>query len=215
MVSGGDGWDFITPKEAKYMKNALICTATAQESDRLKIMLIELGFAQILESNDFDRAFSLAVDHVPDVAIIDIAASGKDLLQALKSIRAKLNIPVILVGSAFSPDSIELAIAAGAGGFLAKPIRKEELWPAIEVAAVHNHELEELKEKVAALEGALENRKSVEKAKGMLMREHGLSEPDAFRRMQKLAMDKRTTLLKIAEAILLTECGGGRGTVTR
>jgi len=174
-------------------------------------MLLELGFAQILESNDFDRAFSLAVDHIPDVAIIDTAASGKELLQSLRSIRAQLNIPVILLGSAFTTEIIESAIAAGAGGFLAKPVRKEELWPAIEVAVVHNHELEELKEKVAALEGALENRKSVEKAKGMLMRQHGLSEPDAFRRMQKLAMDKRTTLLKIAEAILLTECGAGRG----
>jgi len=197
------------------MKNALICTATATESDRLKIMLLELGFAQILESNDFDRAFSLAADHIPDVAIIDTAASGKELLQSLRSIRAQLNIPVILLGSAFTTESIESAIAAGAGGFLAKPVRKEELWPAIEVAVVHNHELEELKEKVAALEGALENRKSVEKAKGMLMRQHGLSEPDAFRRMQKLAMDKRTTLLKIAEAILLTECGAGRGPAGR
>jgi response regulator NasT len=197
------------------MKNALICTATAAENDRLKIMLVELGFAQILESTDFDRACSLALDHVSDVAIIDTAAAGKDWLQSLKSMRAKLNIPVILLGSAFSTESIEMAIAAGAGGFLAKPVRKEELWPAIEVAVVHNHEVEELKEKVAALEGALENRKSVEKAKGMLMRQNGLSEPDAFRRMQKLAMDKRTTLLKIAEAILLTECGAGRGPASR
>lgn len=197
------------------MKNALICTATAPESDRLKIMLFELGFAQILESTDCDRAFSLALDHVPDVAIIDTAAAGTDWFQTLKSIKAKLNIPIILLGGAFSTEALEKAIAAGAGGFLAKPVRKEELWPAIEVAAVHNHELEELKEKVAALEGALENRKSVEKAKGVLMRQHGLSEPDAFRRMQKLAMDKRTTLLKIAEAILLTECGAGRGTGTR
>jgi response regulator NasT len=197
------------------MKNALICTATAIEGERLKIMLTDLGFAQILESTDSDRAFSLALDHVPDVAIMDTAAPGKEWLESLKSIRAKLNIPVILLGSAFTADSIEKAIGAGAGGFLAKPIRKEELWPAIELAAVHNHELEELKEKVAALEGALENRKSVEKAKGLLMREHALSEPDAFRRMQKLAMDKRTTLLKIAEAILLTEGGGGRGTAAR
>lgn len=194
-------------KGAKSMKNALICTATASEGERLKIMLIELGFAQILESTDKNKAFTLALDHAPDVAILDTSASGDDWFKSLKSIRAKLNIPVILVGSEFSIDSIEKAIAAGAGGFLVKPIRKEELWPAIEVAAVHNHELDELKERVAALEGALENRKSIEKAKGLLMREHGLSEPDAFRRMQKLAMDKRTTLLKIAEAILLTECG--------
>ena len=197
------------------MKNALICTATAAEGDRLKNMLVELGFAQILEATDIDRAFSLVMDHVSDVAIIDTAAAGKDWCQSLKSMRAKLNIPVILLGSAFSTESIDQAIAAGAGGFLAKPVRKEELWPAIEVAAVHNHEVEALKEKVAALEGALENRKSVEKAKGLLMRQQGLSEPDAFRRMQKLAMEKRTTLLKIAEAILLTECGGGGGSVTR
>ena len=196
------------------MKNALICTATATEGERLKFMLHELGFAQILESTDNDRACSLAADHLPDVAIIDTAA-GTEWLKSIKRIRSKQHIPVIMVGSAFSAESIEMAIAAGAGGFLAKPVRKEELWPAIELAAVHNHELEELKEKVTALEGALENRKSVEKAKGMLMRQHGLSEPDAFRRMQKLAMDKRTTLLKIAEAILLTECDAGRRVVAK
>lgn len=192
------------------MKNALICTATATEGERLKIMLHELGFAQILAATDRDRALTLAIDQISDVAIIDTAAAGTEWFQSLQSIRAKLNVPVILLGSDFSTEAIEKAIAAGAGGFLAKPVRKEDLWPAIEVAAIHNHELEELKEKVAALEGALENRKSVEKAKGVLMRANGLSEPDAFRRMQKLAMDKRTTLLKIAEAILLTE-GGSAG----
>jgi len=197
------------------MKNALICTANTIEGERLKNMLLELGFAQILEATDNDRALSLAVDHLPDVAIIDTAAAGTEWLSSLKRIRSKQHIPVILLGSAFSTESIEMAIAAGAGGFLAKPIRKEELWPAIELAAVHDHELEELKEKVAALEGALENRKSVEKAKGVLMRAHGLSEPDAFRRMQKLAMDKRTTLLKIAEAIMLTECDPVRRSVAK
>lgn len=192
------------------MKNALICTETATEGERLKNMLHELGFAQILEASDSDRAYSLANDSVPDLAIIDIATAGTEWLPVLQRIRTRMNIPVILIGSDFSTESIEKAIAAGAGGFLAKPVRKEELWPAIEVAAVHNHALADLKEKVAALEGALENRKSVEKAKGMLMRIHGLSEPEAFRRMQKLAMNKRTTLLKIAEAILLTE-GGSAG----
>jgi len=197
------------------MKNALICTATVAESERLKIMLTELGFAQILESADNDRALSLAADHIPDVALLDITASGKGWLQTLTSLREKAKLPVILLGGVFSADDIEKAIAAGAGGFLAKPVRKEELWPAIEVAAVHNHDLEELKEKVAALEGALENRKVVEKAKGLLMQEHSLSEPDAFRRMQKLAMDKRTTLQKVAEAILLTGGGCGRGSAAK
>lgn len=188
------------------MKNALICTATAAEGERLKIMLNELGFAEILESSDIERSVKLAMDHLPDVAIIDTSVPGGDWLHALKSIREKIRIPVILLGL-LSSESIDNAIAAGAGGFLAKPVRKEELWPAIELAAVHDHELKELKDKVAALESTLENRKSVERAKGVLMRMYGLSEPEAFRRMQKLAMDKRTTLLRIAEAVLLTEGG--------
>ncbi len=190
------------------MRSALICAASAAETDRLKIMLCELGFAEFLASLDSDRAVLLANDHLPDLAIIDTECSGKDLLSAIASIRKKISIPVILLGNVFKPDFLEKAIAAGVGGFLSKPLRQEELWPAIELASVHNHELEELKEKVAELEGALENRKIVEKAKGLLMREKGLSEPEAFRRMQKLAMDKRTSLKKVAEAILLTEDAG-------
>ncbi|NVN99926.1 MAG: ANTAR domain-containing protein [Geobacteraceae bacterium] len=196
------------------MKNALICTATASESERLKIMLIELGFAEILESTAAERLVMLAVDHLPDVVIIDTSVSGGDWFHALKSMREKIKIPVILFGDALSSELIDKAIAAGAGGFLAKPLRKEELWSAIEVAAVHDHELKELKDKITALEGAIENRKSIERAKGVLMSLHGLSEPEAFRRMQKLAMDKRTTLLRIAEAVLLTE-GGVNGSVAR
>lgn len=187
------------------MKNALICTATPYEGECLKIMLDGLGFAEILESSDTDRALALALDYLPELAIIDTVAKGKGWLATVASIREKLKIPVILLGKGFSAEAIEQAIAAGVGGFLAKPVRKEELWPAIELAAVHTHEVEELKDKVAELEGALENRKTIEKAKGLLMRENGLSEPEAFRRMQKLAMDKRTSLKKIAEAILLTE----------
>jgi response regulator NasT len=170
-------------------------------------MLSELGFAEILEATAGDRAVSLAADHCPEVAIIDMAASGQGWLPTVSSITEKHRIPVILLGSAVSAESVEQGIAAGAGGFLTKPLRKEELWPAIEIAAMHNHELEELKEKVAKLEGALESRKVVDRAKAVLMRGSAMSEPDAFRRMQKLAMDKRTTLVRIAEAILLTEGG--------
>jgi len=187
------------------MKKALVCTATPLEGERLKIMLSELGFAEILESVDNDRALTMATDYLPELVIIDTTAKGKGWLPTVSLIKSKLKIPVILLGKVFSTEAIEQAIATGVGGFLAKPLRKEELWPAIELAAVHNHEVEELKDKVAELEGALESRKAIEKAKGLLMRENGFSEPEAFRKMQKLAMDKRTSLKKIAEAILLTE----------
>ncbi len=187
------------------MKNALVCTAEAAERKRLKFMLSSLGFAEILETADNEKAVSMALDHLPELAIIDLSPMGRDLLSTVSSIREKLRIPVLLLGRECSGDLLEKAIAAGAGGFLAKPVREEELWPAIELASVHNHEVEELKGRVAALEDALESRKIVERAKGVLMRSHGLSEPEAFRRMQKLAMDKRRSLRQIAEAILLTE----------
>ncbi len=187
------------------MKNALICTPESSERKRLKFMLNGLGFAEILESSDNEKALALALDHLPDLAIIDMVTGGKECLPTVHSIREKLKIPVLLLGSGLSTDQLEQVIAAGVGGFLTKPVREEELWPAIELASVHNHELEELKEKIAALEGALESRKVVEKAKGVLMRNNGLSEPEAFRRMQKLAMDKRKSLRQIAEAILLTD----------
>lgn len=187
------------------MKNALVCIPESAERKRLKIMLKSLGFAEILEAAGNDKALALALDRLPELVIIDLAPTGKECLSMVKFVREKLKVPVIILGSGLSSDLLEGAIAAGVGGFLAKPVREEELWPAIELASVHNHEMEELKEKVAALEGALESRKVVERAKGVLMRNHELSEPEAFRRMQKLAMDKRKSLRQIAEAILLTD----------
>lgn len=187
------------------MKKALIFAAAVSERERLKNMLLELGFAEILESNALNKAEKLAFDSEPEVVIIEISQQTSVWLDVVRSISGRFRVPCILFGSSISVDDIEKGIVAGGGGFLVKPLRKEELWSAIEIAVLHNHELEELKERVASLEGALENRKSVERAKGVLMRVNSMSEPEAFRRMQKLAMDRRTTLLKIAEAILLTE----------
>lgn len=187
------------------MKKALIFAAAVSERERLKNMLLELGFAEILESADLKKAEQLAFDAEPEVVIIEIVEQKSIWLDVVKTISGRLRVPCILFGSSISVEAIEKGIGAGGGGFLVKPLRREELWSAIEIAVLHNHELAELKEKVASLEGALESRKSVERAKGVLMRVNSLSEPEAFRRMQKLAMDRRTTLLKVAEAILLTE----------
>jgi response regulator NasT len=95
----------------------------------------------------------------------------------------------------------EIGIAA----FLTKPLREQDLWPAIELAFAHVEEVEALKEQVEDLKDTIESRKVIEKAKGVLMRTQNLSEPEAFRKMQKLAMDKRKSMRQIAEAILLTE----------
>ncbi len=83
-------------------------------------------------------------------------------------------------------------------------MRERDLWPAIELAFAHAEEIEELKEQEEEMKESLESRKVIDKAKGVLMRKEGVSEPEAFRKMQKLSMDKRKSMRQIAEAILLT-----------
>jgi response regulator NasT len=171
----------------------------------LKNKLKELGFAEIIECGDGEAAVQAALTRLPDIVILDVAMPKKDGITAATEIRQKLKIPVMLLTASADPEIVGRAKQAGIAAFLLKPFREQDLWPAIEMACAHNEELEELKEQVDDLKETLENRKVVEKAKGILMKNHGLSEPEAFRKMQKLAMDKRKSLRQIAEAILLTE----------
>lgn len=187
------------------MKKVLICSPGGAESERLKGMLKELGFAEILEAADLKKAAVMISDFLPDVLITEIDKQNDLWVDWLKELRGRFNLPSVLIGDSVSITGIERGVAAGAGGILLKPLRKEELWAAVEIAVMHSHEIDELKDRVANLEVTLEGRKSIERAKGLLMRIHNMSEPEAFGRMRKLAMDRRTTLVKVAEAILLTE----------
>ena len=147
---------------------------------------------------------AMALDKVPDIIIMDVSMPKKDGITAALEIRKKLKVPIIFLTACHDPDVVKRAVKAGIAAFLTKPVRGDELWPAIELAFAHNDELENLKEQVDDLKETIESRKVIEKAKGVLMRS-GLSEPEAFRKMQKIAMDKRKSLRQIAEAILLTE----------
>lgn len=187
------------------MKRVLICDDEPILRRSLKNKLSELGFDEILECGDGAKAVELAVDRFPDVAILDVAMPGMDGISAAREIRKKLKIPIILLTACYDPDTVKRAGECGIAAFLAKPLREQDLWPAIELAFAHAEEVEALKEQVEDLKETIESRKVIEKAKGILMRSHGLSEPEAFRRMQKLAMDKRKSMRQIAEAILLTE----------
>lgn len=171
----------------------------------LKNKLTELGFDEIMECGDGETAVSTALSRLPDIAILDIAMPKKDGVTAAREIRAKLKIPIIFLTAAYDADTVQKAKEAGIAAFLTKPLREQDLWPAIELAFAHAEQVESLKEQVEDLKESIESRKLIEKAKGVLMRNQGLSEPEAFRKMQKLAMDKRKSMRQIAEAILLTE----------
>lgn len=187
------------------MRTVLICDDEPVIRMSLKNKLMDLGFDEVIECGDGEAAVRLALDRMPDIAILDVSMPKMDGITAAAAIRKKLKIPIILATACYDPDTVKRASETGVAAFLTKPVRDQDLWPAIELAFARASEVDHLKEQVQDLQETIESRKVIEKAKGVLMKSHGLSEPEAFRRMQKLAMDKRKSMKQIAEAILLTE----------
>lgn len=187
------------------MRSALICDDEKLIRMTVRAMLSDFGFEDIYEASDGVAAVTVAFDKIPDIIFMDVAMPKKDGISAASEIRRRLKVPVIFLTACHDPDVVQKALKAGIAAFLTKPVRGDELWPAIELAFAHNDEVESLKEQVEDLKETIESRKVIEKAKGVLMKNQSLSEPEAFRKMQKLAMDKRRSLKQIAEAILLTE----------
>jgi response regulator NasT len=108
----------------------------------------------------------------------------------------------VLLTNAYDAATVKRASESGIAAFLTKPLRKQDLLPAIEIALHHVEEVEDLKERIEDLRETIENRKIIEKAKGMLMEKNGIPEADAYRAMQKMAMDKRKNLRQVADGIL-------------
>jgi AmiR/NasT family two-component response regulator len=168
----------------------------------LRETLEEDGYEVVGETGRGDEAVDLVRQHKPDIAILDIKMPGMDGIEAARLIAAD-KICAILVLTAFSQrDVIEQARDAGALAYLVKPFQRNELVPAIEVAIGRFREMIALTGEVRTLEEQLETRKLVDRAKGKLMDEHGLSEADAFSFIQKRAMSGRTRMRDIAEQVL-------------
>ncbi|MDD2581136.1 MAG: response regulator [Desulfuromonadaceae bacterium] len=183
-------------------KSILICDDEPLVRMSLKSMLSDLGFDEILECGDGAKAVELALGCFPDMAIMDVSMPGLDGITAAIEIRKKLKIPIMLLTSACDNATVKRASASGIAAFLTKPLRQQDLLPAIELALQHVEEVESLKEKIDDLRELIENRKIIEKAKGLLMEKNRVSEAEAYRIMQKTAMDKRKTLLQVANGIL-------------
>ena len=183
-------------------KTILICDDEPFIRSNLKSMLVDLGFDEILECGDGKRAVEMALGSFPDMAILDVAMPGMDGITAAIEIRKKLKIPIMLLTSACDSETVKRASASGIAAFLTKPLRQQDLLPAIEIALMHVEEIENLKEKIDDLRELIENRKIIEKAKGVLMEKERVSEAEAYRIMQKAAMDKRKSLRQVADGIL-------------
>jgi response regulator NasT len=180
----------------------LICDDEPVIRMNLKAMLQEIGFEDVLECSDGKAAVDTALASFPDLVILDVSMPEMDGITAAAEIRKKLKIPILLLTNAYDSKTVKRAAENGIAAFLTKPLRKQDLLPAIEIALQHVEEIEELKEKIEDLRETIENRKIIEKAKGMLMEKNRFSEADAYRAMQKMAMDTRKNLRQVADGIL-------------
>jgi AmiR/NasT family two-component response regulator len=165
-------------------------------------MLSEEGYVVVGEAADGQQAVKQAEALRPDLVIMDVKMPKMDGIDAASIIAERRIAPVVILTAFSQRDLVERARDAGAMAYLVKPFGRKDLVPAVELAMSRFRELVALESEVAGLTDRLETRKAVERAKGLLMARHGLTEPEAFRWIQRSAMDRRTTMRAVAQAIL-------------
>jgi AmiR/NasT family two-component response regulator len=168
----------------------------------LKEMLEEEGFSVVGEASDGDAALRNAEEKRPDLIIMDIKMPGVDGLTAAEQVTER-GLGAVLILTAFSQrDLVVRAAEAGAMGYLVKPFQKSDLLPAIEVALARYAQLAAARKESSDLSEQLATRKVVDKAKGRLIDEKGMTEAQAFRHIQKRAMDERRPMREVAQGVL-------------
>jgi len=171
----------------------------------LKEMLEEQGqdaYVVVGEASDGDTAVQLAADLRPDLVIMDVKMPVLDGISAAEQITARRLAPVVILTAFSQRDLVQRASTAGAMAYLVKPFTKADLIPAIEIAVSRFAELSALQTEVGDLRERLEVRKLLDRAKGILQATRGMSEPEAFRWIQKTSMDRRMTMRAMAEEIM-------------
>jgi response regulator NasT len=168
----------------------------------LREMLEEEGYEVVGEAGDGETALRLARDLRPDLTVMDIKMPGLDGLTAAERITEEHLSPVLILTAFSQKDLVERAAQTGAMGYLVKPFQKSDLVPAIDIAVARYQEMQALEAEVGDLSERLETRKVVDRAKGLLMDQYQMSEQDAFRFIQKSAMDRRLPMKDVATKVI-------------
>src|SRR6266566_9427341 len=180
----------------------------AEDETIIRLDLVELlkraEFEVVGEAHDGEEAVRLARELEPDLAIMDVKMPKLDGIEAAKKITAERSIPIVMLTAYGQQELVSRAVEAGVFGYLVKPFRESDLLPAIRTARARHEELTALREEAESLSEALEARKLIERAKGLLMQKEGLSEQDAFARLRKAAQVSQRPLKVIAEALIAT-----------
>ena len=172
-------------------------------------MLAEEGYEVVGQAGDGEAAVNLVEELRPDLAVFDVKMPKLDGISAAEQVASKRLAPVVILTAFSQRELVERARDAGAMAYLVKPFNKSDLVPAIEIALSRFAELAQLESEVDDLTDRLETRKVVDRAKGILQDKLGLSEPEAFRWLQKTAMDLRLSMRVVAEGVITHGPGMG------
>ncbi len=174
-------------------------------------MLAEEGYDVVGQAEDGEKAVALAQELAPDLVILDIKMPRLDGIAAAERIAGARLAPVVILTAFSQRELVEQARDAGAMAYLVKPFTKADLVPAVEMAVSRFTELRQLEGEVRGLEEQLSTRKALDRAKGLLQDELGLTEPEAFRWIQKTAMDLRLSMREVAEGVVQHGVAGAAG----
>lgn len=163
--------------------------------------LQEAGYLVVGEGANGEEAVELATELDPDLVVMDIKMPKMDGISAAEKI-SELKIPVVLLTAFSQADLVARAADAGAMAYVTKPFKPSDLLPAIQIALSRHEELTSLEAEISDLNDRLETRKLMDRAKGLLQSKMKLSEPDAFRWIQKASMDRRLTMAQVAKAVI-------------
>ncbi len=171
----------------------------------ISAILQRLGFHVAARVKNGQEAVRKVRELRPDLAILDIKMPGMDGLEAARQILAEQPIPIIILTAFSERQLVAEADQIGVASYLVKPVAEEDLLPAITLAVSRFQQLQDLRAEVGDLKEALKARKVIEKAKGVLMQRQGLTEEEAYRRLQKQSRDRNIPMVQLAEAILTAE----------
>ncbi|MFN8077441.1 MAG: response regulator [Kineosporiaceae bacterium] len=192
------------PADPAAAKSRTVVVAEDESLIRLDIveMLREAGYTVVGEAGDGEQAVQLAEQLRPDLVVMDVKMPVLDGISAAERIGAARLAPVVLLTAFSQRELVERARDAGAMAYVVKPFTANDLLPALEIAVSRHQEIFALEQEVADLQQRFETRKLVDRAKGILQTKFGMTEPEAFRWIQKTSMDKRLTMREVAAAVI-------------
>jgi len=166
--------------------------------------LADYGFSEIVEASNGSEAVTLAEVKRPILIVMDVSMPVLDGVSAAEKIVKNRAVPIVMLTGTGDAETVERARQAGIMNYIMKPVHAEQLHAAVSLAIHQFVEVSSLRDEVDKLKESLETRKLVDRAKALLI-SNGMSEPEAYRKMQKIAMDKRKSMKEVADAILLME----------